>query len=268
MPASRPSSRPTCRRRARSASQVEAGITRSVGVISPVRRSSTMPYRPPYPSSAVEQRQRRQHPGHREPGGMLGDHRGPVPGPVPRRAVLPADPPQRGQGQRLPADPGQAEPAGQQDRRREVQQRGSVRGGRDDQDEQGAEHGGGARGAEPEHPDAAAAAPPAVIPGRVRVVVAHWSPPGVPGGCMASVALRRALAAPAASPATAMPAGPAAALAAAADPAPALGPAAAQPAAGPREPRARRQRAGCLAGLRRRTTTLRTGRNRRGRAGR
>ena len=31
----------------RSASQVEAGITRSVGVISPERRSTTMPYRPP-----------------------------------------------------------------------------------------------------------------------------------------------------------------------------------------------------------------------------
>ena len=31
----------------RSASQVEAGITRSVGVIRPVRRSRTMPYRPP-----------------------------------------------------------------------------------------------------------------------------------------------------------------------------------------------------------------------------
>ena len=96
--------------------------------------------------------------------GMLGHDRGPVPGVVPRRAVPPAQPPHRGQRQRLTADPGQAQPSGHEHRRGDVQQRGGISRGRDDQGQQGAEDRERARGAEPEQPDAAPAAPPAVVP--------------------------------------------------------------------------------------------------------
>ena len=88
----------------------------------------------------VQQRQRGQDAGHPERGGMLGDDRGPVAGVVARRAVPPAQPPQRGQRQRLAAGPGQAQPAGEE-HRRATYSRAAARRRHDDQRQQGAEHG-------------------------------------------------------------------------------------------------------------------------------
>ena len=96
---------------------------------------------------------------------MLGDDRGPVAGVVPRRAVPPARPPQRGQRQRLAADPGQPQAAGGQHGRRDVQQRPASAAATMISDQQGAEHRERPGRAETEQPDAAAAAPSAVVRG-------------------------------------------------------------------------------------------------------
>ena len=142
----------------------------------------------------VQQRQRGQHPGQPPGGGMLGDDRDPVPGPVPGGGVAPACPPQRGQGQRLAADPGQAGAAAGQQGRRHVQQGSRAGGGGDDQHQQGAQHGGGPAEAEAEQADPAAQPPAAVVPRALVLVCAHHlSPAWSAGGCIAlAVALRPA----------------------------------------------------------------------------